>query len=36
MFVREGAKVVVADMLEHEGRRWPMRLAPRRGSSLLM
>jgi len=36
MFAREGAKVVIADVREHEGRRWPTPSAPRRGSNRLM
>ena len=36
MFAREGAKVVVADVLEHEGRQVPMPSAPRPGSNRLM
>ena len=36
MFAREGAKVMIADVLEHEGRRWPMPLVPPRGSNRLM
>ena len=36
MFAREGAKVVVADVLEHEAGRWPMPSAPQRGSNRLM
>jgi NAD(P)-dependent dehydrogenase (short-subunit alcohol dehydrogenase family) len=36
MFAREGAKVVIADLLEHEAGRWPMRSAPRHGLNRLM
>jgi hypothetical protein len=36
MFAREGAKVVIADVLEHEGRQEPRRSAPRHGSNRLM
>ena len=38
MFAREGAKVVIADMLEHEGRqdRWPRLSALRHGSNRSM
>jgi NAD(P)-dependent dehydrogenase (short-subunit alcohol dehydrogenase family) len=37
MFAREGAKVVIADVLQHEGRgKWPTPSAPRRGLNRLM
>jgi NAD(P)-dependent dehydrogenase (short-subunit alcohol dehydrogenase family) len=36
IFAREGARVVVADVLEHEDGKWPMPLAPPRGSNRLM
>jgi hypothetical protein len=36
MFAREGVKLVIADVLEHEGRQVPMPSAPRPGSNRLM
>ena len=36
MFAREGAEVVIADILEHEGRQVADGLAPRRGSNRSM
>ena len=36
LFAREGAKVVIGDVLEDEAARWLMPSAPRRGSNRLM
>ena len=36
MFAREGAKVVIADVLEQRAGRWPMPSVPRHGSKRLM
>jgi NAD(P)-dependent dehydrogenase (short-subunit alcohol dehydrogenase family) len=36
IFARDGARVVIADVLEHEGRQVAMPLATRRGSNRLM
>ena len=36
MFAREGAKVVIADVLEDEGRQWLIPSVSRRGSNRLM
>ena len=36
IFARKGARLVIADVLEHEGRQVAMPLAPRRGSNRLM